>query len=137
MSRPSEPHTRWRFEWRDNGDKFHVYDLYVDVDFRGRGRGERLILKIIKYVCRKTDAETFSIQMGGGSRSARWLRNISERNLEYFLRIEDVQGYVNNNWKNKNADRVDGEQDKEGDAQSSVYAEIDELDALRELKSWT
>lgn len=136
MVRPNEPHVRWDFEWRDSGNRFHIYDFYVDENFRGRGHGGRLVLKVVEYVCLETEAQSFSIQMGGGASSARWLWDISKSDLEYMLRIKDVQGYEEDDWKNIDAERIDGEEDKEGDAQSSVYAVIHELDALRELKEW-
>lgn len=54
-----------------------------------------------------------------------------------MLRVEDVQGYEGDDWKSVEAERIDGDEDREGDAQSSVYAVIDELNALRELKEWS
>lgn len=136
MDIPNEPHVRWDFEWRDGGDRFHVWDFYVDEHFRGRGHGGRLLMKAVEYACRETDASCFSIQMGGGAESARWLWSISRGELEYLLIVKDVQGYVDDEWKNEDAQRIDGESDREGDDQSSVYARLDDLDALREMKGW-
>lgn len=137
MHKPSEPHVRWDFEWRDSRSRFHIWDFQVDKEFRNRGHGGRLLLKVIEYVCIETEADSFSIQMGGGANSARWIWDISRSCLEYMLRVEDVQGYEGDDWKSVEAERIDGDEDREGDAQSSVYAVIDELNALRELKEWS
>lgn len=135
VDKPSEPHVKWNFEWRDEG-RFHVWHFYVDEDFRGRGHGRRLLSKIVAFVCRDTDAECFSIQMGGGADSARWLWNLSKEEFEYLLVVKDVQGYSGDDWNNQDAERIDDEEDMEGDEQSSIYAVLEDLDVLREIKGW-
>ena len=136
MKRPSEPHVRWKFEWRDDGNRFHVWDFYVSEGFRGDGHGSRCLVNIVEYACRETDATCFSIQMGGGAASARWLKDVSGGFLEFFLRVEYVQGYAGDAWMDDDGERVDGQEDMEGDEQSSVYAVTNELEGLRELKGW-
>lgn len=136
MDRPSVSHTRWSWEWRDGGERFHVWDFFTDQDQRGRGKGYRLLVKIVKWAAIEKDAEIFSIQMGGGAHSARWLQKVSQGEFEYLLQVKDVEGYNGDNWKDPNAERDDGKEDMEGDNHSSVYAVIDDLEGVAELNGW-
>jgi len=124
MNRPQTRHVRWNWEWREDEDRFHIYHFETDKNHRSRGYGSRALINIIEWAIEEKDAENVTIQMGGGAYTARWLRDVSSE-IDYALSVEDVQGYEEESWVEVGADRVDGEGDKEGDEQSSVFATVD------------
>lgn len=87
---------------------------------------------IIKWAIKEKDAESLTIQMGGGACTARWLKSFCVRKNSHTLRVKEVQGYEGRSWVNEKADRVDGE---EGDEQSSVFAKVD-VGFLRDYCGW-
>lgn len=52
------------------------------------------------------------------------------------LYVKDVEGYSGESWRDPEVDREDGREDTEGDAASSVYAEIDDLEYLAWERGW-
>ncbi len=132
MTRPRTPHVDWQWEWKDNGQRFHVPHFITDENERGWGHGSRALEKIVEWAFKEHGATVFSIQMGGGAPSARWLDSC----FEHHLYVKDVQGYSDHAWKDPTAEREDGREDTEGDNASSVYAEIDDLEYLAWERGW-
>lgn len=130
MDRPKSPYVDWKWEWRNaehyDGNRFHVWHFIVDDEYRGQGHGN-LLVSIIRYAAVEENADEFSIQMGGGAHTARWLNKLSSEQLYSNLRVEDVQGYNGGDWRDPNNTRTDGLEDDEGDGHSSVYAELIDL----------
>lgn len=134
MVRPQTRYVNWNWEWRKDGTRFHVYHFETDKNHRGRGNGSRALIKVIKWAVKEKQAEEVTIQMGGGARTARWLTDVS-RDINDAIIVKDVQGYEGESWTEEDAKRVDGEEDKEGDAQSSVFATVD-VGYLRDYYGW-
>lgn len=134
MVRPQTRHVNWNWEWREDETRFHIYHFETDKNHRGKGHGSRALIKIVKWATKKSQVEKVTIQMGGGAHTARWLRDVS-RDINNSIIVEDVQGYEDDSWTEKNAERIDGEEDKEGDAQSSVFASVD-VGYLRDYHGW-
>lgn len=134
--RPSTRYVDWEWEWRDGGSRFHVFHFEVDGAMEGRGYGSRALCTIIEFAIREEGADVFSIQLGGGGRSARWLEMVSETELSHTLRVVDVQGYEGGAWRDSEAERVDGREDSRGDEYSSVYAVMDEPEYLAYENGW-
>lgn len=136
MKRPRTPHVNWRWEWRDGKTRFHVPHFKTDSGMQGRGHASRALPKIIEFAVKEHDPEEFSIQMGGGAHSARWLKMVSEKSLYHTLRVIDVEGYEGESWQDSEAERIDGKEDKEGDNHSSVYALLDDMEYLKYETGW-
>lgn len=134
MVRPQTRYVRWNWEWRKDETRFHIYHFETDEEQRGRGNGSRALINIIEWAIKEKNAEEVTIQMGGGAHTARWLRDVS-KDIDRSLVVEDVQGYEGESWTDEDADRIDGEEDREGDAQSSVFASVD-VGFLRDYYGW-
>lgn len=134
--RPSTRYVDWDWEWRDNGSRFHVPHFESDASMQGRGHGSRALCKILEFAIKEEEADVFSIQMGGGAHSARWLERVSENALSHTLRVVDVEGYEDGAWRDPEADRVDGREDRPGDNHSSVYAVMDDPEYLAYEQGW-
>jgi hypothetical protein len=123
--RPNTPYVDWKWYWKDDAEThFFIHHLITDEGHRNRGHGSRALVNIIEWALTEKEAEDISIQMGGGASSARWLEEVG-KSIEYAIIVTDVHGYEDDDWKDPDAERVDGEIDTEGDENSTVFAEVD------------